>query len=69
MRDNLLYHRLHLIDLNRIYDKVFGLVVIFLGCFLEAAGSLLNAVVEDVGKAKQHGGRDIAQCQFVHHFA
>ena len=60
MRDDLLYNRLHLVYLDRIDDKVFPLVTIFLLCLLKTAGCLLDAVVEDVWETEQYGSVDVA---------
>ena len=68
MRDNLLYHRLHLVHLDRIHHIVLTLVFILLRGLLETAPSLLNPVVKDVRESKQHRWCDITQSQFVHHF-
>ena len=68
VRDNLLYHRLHLVHLDGIYHIVLALVVVLLRGFLEAAPRLLDAVVEDVGESQQDRRLYIAQRQFVHHF-
>jgi hypothetical protein len=64
--DDLLHHRAQLVHLDRIDDVVLRLVVIFLRRLLEARGHLLDARVQDVGKAHQHGCRYVAQEQVVH---
>ena len=69
MGDDLLDHRLHLVHLDGVDHVVLSLVVVLVGCLLEAAPRLFDSVVEDVGEAQQHGSRDIAQRQFVHHLA
>ena len=69
MGNDFFYHGLHLVDLYGVYHEVLTLVVIFLRCFLEAAGSLFYPVVEDVGETQQHRRCDIAQRQLVHHLA
>ena len=60
VRDNLLNDRLHLVHLDRIDDKVFPLVTIFLLGLLKTAGCLLDAVVEDVWETEQYGSVDVA---------
>ena len=60
MRDDLLYNRLHLVYLDRIDDKVFPLVTIFLLGLLKTACCLLDAVVEDVWETEQYGSVDVA---------
>ena len=67
--DDLFHHRLHLVHLDGVDDEVLPLVVVFLLGLLKATGRLLDAVVEDVGEAQQHGRGHIAQRQFVHHVA
>ena len=69
VRDDFLHHGLHLVHLDGIYHVVLAFVVVFLGGFLEAAPRLLDAVVENVGEAKQHGSGDVAKLQLVHHLA
>ena len=60
MRDDFLNHRLHLVYLDRIDDKVLSLVsILFLG-LLKTAGCLLDAVVEDVWETEQYGSVDVA---------
>ena len=67
--DDFLHHRLHLVHFDGVDDEVLPLVAVFLLGLLEAAGRLLDAVVQDVGKPQQDGGGDVAQCEFVHHVA
>ena len=69
VRDDLLDDRLHLVHLDGIHHIVLSLVVVLLRSLLEAAPRFLDAVVEDVGKAQQHRWCDIAQGEFIHHFA
>lgn len=69
VRDNLLNDGLHLIYFDRIDDEVLALIVVLLSRLLEAARSLLDAVVKNVGEAQQHRRRNVAQLQFVHHVA
>ena len=52
VRDDLLYHRLHLIYLDGIDHIVLAFVVILLRGLLEAAPRLLDTVVEDVGESQ-----------------
>ena len=52
VRDNLLNHRLHLIDLDGIDHIVLALVVVFLRSLLETAPRLLDTVVEDIGETQ-----------------
>ena len=54
MRDNLLDHRLHLVDLDGIDHIVLAFVVVLLGSLLKTAPSLLDTVVEDVREAQEH---------------
>ena len=58
--DDLLHDGPHLVDLDGEDDEVLGLVGILLGSASEALVGLLDAVVEDVGEAQQHGCRDVA---------
>ena len=69
VRDDFLHHRLHLVYLNRIYYEVLGLVIIFFRGFHKAACSLLDTVVENVGKAQQYRRSNITQREFIHHVA
>ena len=69
MRDNLFYHRLHLVHLNGVYNKVLGLVAIFVGGLFKAARRFLDTVIKNVGEAQQHGRSDVAQGELVHHVA
>ena len=66
--DHFLDYGSHLVDLDGIDDKVLALVAVFLGCLLEAAGHLLDAVVQNIGKTYQHGSSHVAQLQFVYQF-
>ena len=67
MLDDFLHHRTDLVHLDRIDDEVLGIVTIFLGSLSKAGGSLLDAVVDDVGETHQHRSRHIAQGEVVHH--
>ena len=66
--DDLLYHRTNLIDLDRVDDEGFSCIAVFFRCILKAGCSLLDTVVDDVGKADQHRGCHITKREFVHHF-
>ena len=65
--DDFLHDGAHLVNLDREDDEVFGLVVVFLGSLAETLVGLLDAVVQDVGEAQQHGCRHVACSQFVDH--
>ncbi len=67
MADDLLHHRTHLIDLDRIDDEILGAVTIFFGRLPEALRDLFDTVVEYVGKTEQYGRRDIAHLKLIHH--
>ena len=54
--DDFFHYGAHLVDLDGVDDEVLRLVSVFLGGNLEAAGSLLDAVVQDVREADQHRG-------------
>ncbi len=69
VRDDFLDHGLRLVHLHGIDDEILALIVVFLARFFEAARRLFDTAVENVGKAQQHGRRDIAQRQFVDDFA
>ena len=69
VRDNLLDHGLHLVDLDRIDNKVLSVVVILFGSPFEAAGRLLDTVVQNIRETEQHGGRDIAEGELIEHLA
>ncbi len=62
-----LHHGSHLIHLDGVDHKVLPVVVVLLGCLLEATRYLLDAVVEYVGKSQQYGRGDVARVQVVHH--
>ena len=66
--DHLFHNGTHLVHLDGINDEVLTLVTILFGCFLETTRHLLNAVVQYVGKAHQHGSRHIAQLELVDQF-
>ena len=68
MADNLLYNRTHLVHLDRIDDKVLGLIAILFGCLFETIGYLFNPVIQYIREAYQHGGCYIPQLQFVDQF-
>ena len=51
MGDDLLDHRLHLVDFDGVDHIVLGLVVILLGSLLKAAPRLLDTVIEDIGES------------------
>ena len=65
---NLLYHGLHLVNLDGIDDEVLCLIIIFLGCFLKATRNFLDTIVKDIRKSQQHGCADVALPELVHHF-
>ena len=69
VRDNLFYHGLHLVHLNREHNIVLGLILILLGSLLKAAPRLLDTIIEDIGEAQQYRRLHITQCQLVHHVA
>ena len=69
VRDDFLDHRLHLIDLDGIDNKVLCLVLILLSRPLEAVGGLLDTVVEDIGESEQQRGRHVAQRQLIYNLA
>ena len=64
--DDFFYDGAHLVHLHGEDDKVFTLVVIFLACLAETFVGLLDAVVQYVGEAEQHGSRHMAGSQVVH---
>ena len=49
--NNLLHDRAHLVDLHGVDNEVVSLVVVLFFCLDKALGRLLDAVVEDIGKA------------------
>ena len=63
-----LYDGPHLVDLDGEDDEVLGLVVVLLGGLAEALVGLLDAVVEDVGEAQEHGCCDVPRCELVDDF-
>ena len=63
--DDFLHDGPHLVDLDGEDDEVFALVVVLFARLAEAFVGLLNAVVEDVGEAKEYGSRDVACSQLV----
>ncbi len=65
--DNFLYHRAHLVHLDRVYDEVFAGVFILFGSFVETIGYFPDSVVKYVGKSQEQRGVDIAQLQSVHY--
>ena len=65
--DDFFHHRLHLVHLDGIDDKVFTLKSVGIRCLFETTPCLFDTVVEDVRKSQQHGRCDVAQCQFVDH--
>ena len=67
--DDFLDNGAHLIDLDGIDDEVLAAVVVFLLGTLEAIGSFLDAIVEDVGKTEQNGSGNVAFGQFVDQLA
>ena len=66
MAHNLLDHGAHLVYFYGVDDKVLSLVFILGRCNLEAAGNLLNSVVENIGETYEDRCCHIAQLQFVH---
>ena len=64
--DDLLDDLSHLVHLDGIDDEIGALVLILLGRLLEAAGNLVDAVVQNVGEAQQYGCRHLAGVQLVH---
>ena len=54
MLDDFLHHGANLIDLNGVNDEVLPIVAILIGSLLEAGGSLLNTVIDDVRESHQH---------------
>jgi len=65
--DDFLHDGLHLVYLDGVDDVALALVVILLGSLLEARCGLLDAVVENVGEAKEHRRGDVAQLQFIYY--
>ncbi len=65
----LLHHGVHLVHLDGIYRETLAAEPVFLGSLAVAARHTLDAVVENIGEAQQHGSADVAQRQFVHHLA
>ena len=68
MADNLLNHRAHLINLNRIDDKVLRFIAVFLSGLSKTRRSLLNPIVQNIGKTYQHRSRYVSQLQLIHQF-
>ena len=64
---HLLHHRADLVHLDGVDDKILPIIAILIRRLLEAGGSLLDAVVDDVGETHQHRSRHIAQGKVVHH--
>ena len=52
----LFYHRSHLVDLDRVDDKVLRLVAIFFRSDGKAIRNLFDTVIQDIGKTYQHRG-------------
>ena len=55
--DNLLHHRAHLVDLNRIDNKVLRLITVFFGCLFKAGRHLFNTIIQNIRKTHQRGSR------------
>ena len=66
--DNLLDHRAHLIHFNRVDDKVLGFIAVLFRCLFKAFGYLFDAVVQNIGEAKQHRSCHVTQLQLVYQF-
>ena len=47
-------------------NKVLSFIPVLVGCLSEAAGHLLDAVVQNIGQTHQYRSRYIAQLQLVH---
>ena len=58
--DNLLHHRAHLVDLNRIDNKVLRLITVFFGCLFKAGRHLFNTIIQNIRKTHQRGSRYIS---------
>ena len=64
--DDLFHHGAYLVHLDGVDDEILPLVAVLLGGFGEAVAGLLDAVVQDVGEAYQHGGGHVPHGQLVH---
>ena len=65
MANDLTNHRLHLVYLNWIYNKVLGLIIVLLRCFFKAFSDTLYTVVQNVRKADQQRSRNILKLHLV----
>ena len=68
MTDDLFYHRAHLIDLDRINDKVLGLIAILFCSLYETVRYFLDPIIQDIRETHQHRSRDIPQLQLIYQF-
>ena len=69
MGDNFLYHGAHLVHLDGIDNEVLTFVVIFLFSLFKTSRSLLDAIVQDVGKTQEYGSCDVAIREIIHDIA
>ena len=63
----LLHHRTHLIHLYRIDRIALPLIVVLLGSLTEAVRYFLDAIIQNIGKTKQHRSADVAHLKLVDH--
>ena len=59
--DNLFDHRPHLINLNRVDDKVLSFITVLFRRLLKTGRHLFNTVVQNIRETQQHGRRYIPQ--------
>ena len=66
--DNFLHYRAHLVDLDRIDNKVLRFIPVFLSRLFETRRHLFNTVVQNIRETYQHRGCHIPQLQLVNQF-
>jgi hypothetical protein len=65
--DNFLNYGTHLVNLNREYDEMLSLIIIFLASCTETGVGLLNTAVQDIREAQKHWCSNMLGGKAVYH--
>ena len=68
MTNDFFYYRTHLVYLDRINDKILGLIPILIRCLLKAVRDFFNTIIQNIRKTDQHRSCHIPQLQLVNQF-
>src|SRR5699024_3754380 len=65
MTNDFFYYRTHLVYLDRINDKILGLIPILIRCLLKAVRDFFNTIIQNIRKTDQHRSCHIPQLQLI----